>query len=227
MRIAGAGAQAILVTLLLGSAPTVVSITAVVAAIPPVAVVANLEVALTITQHLIRSDLEPNTFEYEMQPLITQNGFREYDARWLFGKELNLMGVQYVGLGLGTVFIAYPVLQTILKWGGIAYLVWTRQVQGSGAGIDHQVVFSASTDRGATWSAPVMPVSSNSESFGQIAPLSNAVCLANAPRISGAWSGPRLSRFAGARRAVRPAAWGEPTRGIAAQRHSSMEARQL
>ncbi len=29
-----------------------------------------------------------------------------------------------VGLGLGTVFIAYPVLQTILKWGGIAYLVY-------------------------------------------------------------------------------------------------------
>ena len=52
----------------------------------------------------IRSDLEPNTFEYEMQPLITQNGFREYDARWLFGKELNLMGVQMVGLGLGTYF---------------------------------------------------------------------------------------------------------------------------
>ena len=49
-----------------------------------------------------RTDLKPNTFEYEMQPLITPNGFREYDARWLFGKELNLMGVQLVGLGLGT-----------------------------------------------------------------------------------------------------------------------------
>src|SRR5579871_1608736 len=29
-----------------------------------------------------------------------------------------------VGLGLGTIFVAYPVLQTILKWGGIAYLVY-------------------------------------------------------------------------------------------------------
>ena len=29
-----------------------------------------------------------------------------------------------VGLGLGTVFITYPVLQTILKYGGIAYLVY-------------------------------------------------------------------------------------------------------
>jgi threonine/homoserine/homoserine lactone efflux protein len=29
-----------------------------------------------------------------------------------------------VGLGLGTVFIAYPVLQTILKYAGIAYLIY-------------------------------------------------------------------------------------------------------
>jgi threonine/homoserine/homoserine lactone efflux protein len=29
-----------------------------------------------------------------------------------------------VGVGLGTVFIAYPILQTILKWGGVAYLVY-------------------------------------------------------------------------------------------------------
>src|SRR3978361_523442 len=29
-----------------------------------------------------------------------------------------------VGIGLGTVFIAYPVLQTILKYAGVAYLVY-------------------------------------------------------------------------------------------------------
>lgn len=51
-----------------------------------------------------RTDLKPNTFEYENAPLITQNGFREYDARWLFGKEINLAGVQALGLGLGTYF---------------------------------------------------------------------------------------------------------------------------
>jgi phosphomannomutase/phosphoglucomutase len=49
-----------------------------------------------------RSDLKPNTFEYETTPLVTANGFREYDARWLFGKEINLLGVQALGLGLGT-----------------------------------------------------------------------------------------------------------------------------
>ena len=29
-----------------------------------------------------------------------------------------------VGLGLGTIFIAYPILQTILKYGGVAYLIY-------------------------------------------------------------------------------------------------------
>jgi phosphomannomutase / phosphoglucomutase len=49
-----------------------------------------------------RTDLEPNTYAYETEPLIAPNGFREYDARWLFGKEINLLGVQALGLGLGT-----------------------------------------------------------------------------------------------------------------------------
>ena len=51
-----------------------------------------------------RSDLVPNTADYENLPLVTANGFREYDARWLFGKELNLTGVQLLGLSLGTFF---------------------------------------------------------------------------------------------------------------------------
>jgi len=46
-------------------------------------------------------NLRPNTFDYEMTPLVKQTGFREYDARWLFGDELNLMGVQALGMGLG------------------------------------------------------------------------------------------------------------------------------
>src|ERR1700754_1894952 len=29
-----------------------------------------------------------------------------------------------VGVGLGTVFIAYPILQTILKYAGVAYLIY-------------------------------------------------------------------------------------------------------
>jgi phosphomannomutase / phosphoglucomutase len=51
---------------------------------------------------LPRADLVPNTAAYESLPLVKATGFREYDARWFFGKEINLMGVQAVGLGLGT-----------------------------------------------------------------------------------------------------------------------------
>ncbi|MGV7032561.1 phosphomannomutase/phosphoglucomutase [Methylobacterium symbioticum] len=46
--------------------------------------------------------LEPNTFAFEQTPLVKPTGFREYDARWLFPKEINLMGVQALGLGIGT-----------------------------------------------------------------------------------------------------------------------------
>jgi phosphomannomutase/phosphoglucomutase len=46
--------------------------------------------------------LTSNTYAYESQPLVKATGFREYDARWLLGDEINLMGVQALGLGLGT-----------------------------------------------------------------------------------------------------------------------------
>jgi phosphomannomutase/phosphoglucomutase len=49
-----------------------------------------------------RADLVPNSIDYENQPLVKATGFREYDARWMFGPELNLLGVQALGLGLGT-----------------------------------------------------------------------------------------------------------------------------
>ncbi|MGE0752565.1 MAG: phosphomannomutase/phosphoglucomutase [Variibacter sp.] len=46
--------------------------------------------------------LKPNTYAYESEPMVKATGFREYDARWLFEKEINLMGVQALGMGLGT-----------------------------------------------------------------------------------------------------------------------------
>jgi phosphomannomutase / phosphoglucomutase len=44
------------------------------------------------------------TAAYETTPLVKPTGFREYDARWLLGSELNLLGAQALGLGLGTYF---------------------------------------------------------------------------------------------------------------------------
>ncbi len=50
-----------------------------------------------------RDDLKPNTADFERLPLVAPLGFREYDARWLFPEQINLMGIQALGLGLGTV----------------------------------------------------------------------------------------------------------------------------
>ena len=49
-----------------------------------------------------RADLVPNTADYENGPLVKATGFREYDARWILGSEINLLGVHALGLGLGT-----------------------------------------------------------------------------------------------------------------------------
>jgi phosphomannomutase / phosphoglucomutase len=51
-----------------------------------------------------KSQLTPNTYAYESEPLVKPTGFREYDARWLLGSEINLMGIQALGMGLGTLF---------------------------------------------------------------------------------------------------------------------------
>ena len=39
--------------------------------------------------------------------LINQNGFREYDARWLFEKDIDLAGIENLGKGLGTQIIKH------------------------------------------------------------------------------------------------------------------------
>lgn len=57
----------------------------------------------------IATDVQPNTFAFETEALVKPSGFREYDARWWFGHhgsarepELNLVGVQALGMGLAT-----------------------------------------------------------------------------------------------------------------------------
>ena len=60
-----------------------------------------------------RADLKPNTFEFEVTPLVSPNGFREYDARWLYPDEINLVGVQALGMGLGTLLHEFGVRPAI------------------------------------------------------------------------------------------------------------------
>ncbi|MEW9806866.1 phosphomannomutase/phosphoglucomutase [Mesorhizobium sp. ZMM04-5] len=57
----------------------------------------------------IVAEADPNSFAFETDALIKATGFREYDARWWFGHpgsdrnpDLNLVGVQAIGMGLGT-----------------------------------------------------------------------------------------------------------------------------
>jgi phosphomannomutase / phosphoglucomutase len=56
-----------------------------------------------------RHDIKANTLAFEEQALIAPTGFREYDARWWFGRpdsetppQINLQGIQALGFGLGT-----------------------------------------------------------------------------------------------------------------------------
>ena len=49
-----------------------------------------------------RADLAPNTADFERLPLVKPTGFREYDARWLYPQDINLMGLNAIGLGLAT-----------------------------------------------------------------------------------------------------------------------------
>jgi phosphomannomutase/phosphoglucomutase len=49
-----------------------------------------------------RADLKANTADFERLPLVKPTGFREYDARWLYPDDINLMGLNAIGMGLAT-----------------------------------------------------------------------------------------------------------------------------
>ena len=56
-----------------------------------------------------RADLVPNTFDYELAPLVKATGFREYDARWLFGPDINLLGGQALDFALQLGIVLFEV----------------------------------------------------------------------------------------------------------------------
>jgi phosphomannomutase/phosphoglucomutase len=59
-------------------------------------------------------ELFPNTYAYESQPMVKPGGFREYDARWLIEKEINLMGMQALGLGLARLLTELGVARDVV-----------------------------------------------------------------------------------------------------------------
>ncbi|WP_420860501.1 phosphomannomutase/phosphoglucomutase [Algirhabdus cladophorae] len=48
------------------------------------------------------STVTPNTWAFLRDAMITPTGFREYDARWQYPEQINLVGITALGLGLGT-----------------------------------------------------------------------------------------------------------------------------
>src|SRR6202521_22253 len=61
-----------------------------------------------------KSVLVPNSYAYESEPMVKPTGFREYDVRWLFGKEINLVGIQALGMGLGALIAELGVRQEVV-----------------------------------------------------------------------------------------------------------------
>ena len=74
-----------------------------------------------------RADLKPNTADFERLALVKPTGFREYDARWLFPDEINLMGLNAIGLGLATLMRRRAVPKRIVV--GHDYRSYSAQVK--------------------------------------------------------------------------------------------------
>jgi phosphomannomutase/phosphoglucomutase len=50
----------------------------------------------------IQKQVPFNSYDYFERTLITPNGFREYDVRWLIGTEINPNGFTVLGKSYGT-----------------------------------------------------------------------------------------------------------------------------
>ena len=51
----------------------------------------------------VAGKIKPNSEAFEREVLAEASGFREYDARWLYPEQINLRGIQLLGMGIGTI----------------------------------------------------------------------------------------------------------------------------
>jgi phosphomannomutase/phosphoglucomutase len=79
-----------------------------------------------------RADIAPNSLVYETTPLVKATGFREYDARWLFGPEINLLGIEALGRGLGTLFYEMGQRQVVVGHDYRSYSLSIKQALSLG-----------------------------------------------------------------------------------------------
>ncbi len=61
-----------------------------------------------------RDGLAPNSADFDRLPFIKATGFREYDARWRYPEEINLKGIEAIGLGLMVLFGVHGVPRRIV-----------------------------------------------------------------------------------------------------------------
>ena len=62
-----------------------------------------------------------NINHYDDEPIINELGFREYDARWIYPKQINLSGIKKIGYGLGQLMIEENIKKEILDTFEIAW----------------------------------------------------------------------------------------------------------
>ncbi|HCY48390.1 MAG TPA: phosphomannomutase/phosphoglucomutase, partial [Alphaproteobacteria bacterium] len=77
----------------------------------------------------ILTDIKPNTRAYEEHALIKRTGFREYDARWLLGSEINLNGFTLLGEALGTQLVEMEITPAIIV--GHDYRSYSQSVKNA------------------------------------------------------------------------------------------------
>jgi len=75
------------------------------------------------------TNAEPGTPEYEANAFIKPTGFREYDARWLFETEINLLGLQALGAGLGSYMLDQQIRPDIVV--GHDYRSYSQDVKSA------------------------------------------------------------------------------------------------
>jgi len=128
------------------------------------------------------SGLDPNSFASETQPMVKPTGFREYDARWLFPEELNLLGAQELGLGLGT----------LLRTDGIRDIVTGHDFRSYSASIKHALALGLV--RAGLRVHDIGLALSPMAYFAQFALDVPAVAMVTASHNDNGWTGVKMGR---------------------------------
>ena len=128
------------------------------------------------------SGLNPNSFASETQPMVKPTGFREYDARWLFPQELNLLGAQALGLGLAT----------MLRGDGIRDIVTGHDYRAYSASIKHALALGLVA--GGLRVHDIGLALSPMAYFAQFALDVPAVAMVTASHNDNGWTGVKMGR---------------------------------